>query len=235
MFTYVRHDARQHATRLVYSGAEPPIGADSLKEVHMRRIVHPSRAQRTSRNTSPPTRHPRRGAALHIAAAIVALGAVAYMGVTSVMPTSSTVSASKKLKYLTPPTAIEVDASLGELGLTPKVLAAAGLSAEQTASFAGAAATYMRDHIADYRVAQDSVGQYRNESASLERLVRGGPPSQELLASLSTARSNLASAIAARQAVLDAAMADAGAQISAPALALLNTARAHHRAWDVRE
>lgn len=190
------------------------------------------------RTSPPPTPSPRKGAALHLAAVLIAAGAVAYMGITSVMPSwpsASTVANAKKLKYRTPATAIEVDAALGELGLTPKVLCAAGLSAQQTTAFAGAAATSMRSHIADYRAAQDSVGQARTEFNRLLRLVQGGAPSPEDITALNTAQTTLGTAIAQRQAVLDTVMADGAAQLAAGPLSLLNTFRAGHRAWDISE
>ncbi len=198
---------------------------------HPRHPVSPS----TSVSHSPRN---RKGAVLHIAVGIIAAAAVAWMGITSVTSSTTTGAGTtaKRLKFRSPSTPIEIEAALGELGLTPKTLCAAGFNAQQTAAFTSAAATYARANIATYRAAMDDAGSARGNVARLTHLIQGGAGSAEDLTALAAAQSALTTALAQKQAFLDAAFSDGASAVNGgggTVITLLNTVRANSRAWDL--
>ncbi len=206
---------------------------------------HPaSVALSVAQSVSHSPRH-RKGAVLHIAVGIIAAAAVAWMGIASV--TSSTTGAgttgaggagttAKRLKFRSPSTPIEIEAALGELGLTPKTLCAAGFNAQQTAAFTSAAATYARANIATYRAAMDDAGTARGNVARLTHQIQGGAGSAEDLTALAAAQSALTTALAQKQAFLNAAFSEGASAVNGGGghvITLLDTVRANSRAWDI--
>lgn len=184
----------------------------------------------------PTTRRSRKGAVLQITIGLVAAGAVAWMGIASVTsPSSSNTVSSKRLKFRSPALPFEIEVALGELGLTPKVMTAAGFSADQTRSMGAAWASAMQSGIADYRAAQEAAFQASKDVNRLERLIQGGAAGAEDLAAFGTAQTALATARAQRQSVLDTVYASGTANLTGDSLALLNAVRTNHRAWDIPE
>lgn len=199
-----------------------------------------SRNSRPPRSPQPPhTPHTRRGTVLQITVALLAAGAVVWGGIASVTPsstTSTTATNAKRAKFRSPSTPIEIEAALGELGLTPKTLCAAGFNAQQTTAFTTAAAAYARTNIATYRAAMDAAGSARSNVNRLTRLIQGGAASAEDITALATAQTALASASADRQAFLNSAMAEGSAAVNGgggEVITLLNTVRTNSRAWDI--
>ncbi|MBX3377512.1 MAG: hypothetical protein KF678_10980 [Phycisphaeraceae bacterium] len=179
-----------------------------------------------ARNTTRPW---YRGAALQITMLCIAAGTVAWAGVVSVWP--GNVAAVRMAKYQQTPAPIEVEAALGQLGLTPKVMAAANLSAEQTGAFAAAAAAYVREHIAAYRIARDAVYTAHNQANLLRRQIRGSNTTAQTLTDYAASLAAVETARSQQHGVLNSALAAAAEEISPAALTLLNTIRANKLKW----
>lgn len=133
----------------------------------------------------------RRGAGLSIAIASLAIAAGAgalFVGMSS--SSSSSSSSSVRARLTTP----GVQAWLVRVGLTPKALAAAGVSAGATTTLVGDAVDHLAQHGQELAAADEARILAHNEVNHLERAVIGGPASANDVAALNAARTTLASA-----------------------------------------
>jgi hypothetical protein len=132
-----------------------------------------------------------------------------------------------------PSTPADFPATLIRAGLDPKALAAAGVSSQTVSSVLAAAATQMSSAPADLSNADASYASARTEVDQLTAKIQSGQGSQDDIATLATAQTNLASATSQRQAALDAIFNAATANISNAQKTALSTIRTNRAAWDL--
>lgn len=121
-----------------------------------------------------------------IAGAFVAGLATSSTSSTSLVANKSSV----RVRLSTP----GVQAWLVRVGLTPKALAAAGVSAGATTTLVGDAVDHLAQHMGELTEADEARTLARREVARLEQLVMSGQPSEGNLSALSAARTTLTSA-----------------------------------------
>lgn len=175
------------------------------------------------------SKHSRRGTVLQVILGVFTLGAVGFAGILSVrVPVA-------KAPFSEESHPREVESALGALGLTPKVVAAAGLTSQQTGSFADAAASYMHTNITAYRTAKNNAYLASNEVDRLTTRIRSGQGNQSDVEALATAQANLNTAHSQEQAVLAGALAAAGEEIPTEVFAKVNLFKANKLVWDIPE
>jgi hypothetical protein len=135
---------------------------------------------------------------------------------------------------ITPPsTPADYPATLIRAGLDPKALAAAGVSSQSVSSVLSAAATQMNSAPNDLSNADTAYASARTQVDQLTAQIQSGHGSQDDIATLSTAQSNLATANSQRQAALDAIFNAGTANLSNAQKTALSTIRANRAAWDL--
>lgn len=160
--------------------------------------------------------------------AVVGLSALAIMGAVGVsLMTPSHAAAARP-----DPSDADVAAALVRAGLGPESLASSGVSTDGTAAVVGDARSHLDTHYTLLETADASYAHARQDVERLERVIQGGAVTPENLAELSTARSQLSSAAAARQLVLDEVFASAVAGLAAGQVQTLSALRSN-RSWDV--
>lgn len=125
------------------------------------------------------------GAVLHVllgAITVAAVVAAAFVAVPSAQPPAQPPGT---------PTARELRSFLGELGLLPGPLAAAGVSAVQTTALVSAAREHMTQHSATLPAARERVRSLRTQIASLANLASTGRATQQQHADLQSLRGSL--------------------------------------------
>lgn len=130
-------------------------------------------------------------------------------------------------KHVTPPTAGELAAALGRLGLDPDTLAASGLSANQTTLLVNAAKEYLATGIDDLRTADAAVASAQHDVRRLLDLVQSGRASSQQKDELATARTSLVSARTSQQTALDGTFTAATDGLSNDTRALITTIRSN--------
>lgn len=171
----------------------------------------------------------RASAVPRIAFGVVAAGAVAWAGILSVPNTVPKAPFSEEAS----PRAVE--SALGSLGITPKVLAAADLSAAQVGQLARASAAYLHTNIATFRAARENAYQAGREVDRLRRLIQAGQGTAQDVAALAAAQSSLNSARSQEQTILNAALAEGGEELTPQLFAKVNLFRANKLLWDLPE
>jgi hypothetical protein len=119
----------------------------------------------------------------------------------------------------------DVRTALLRCGLVAEALAAAGVSAQETSALVDAFEESMVAQPGALSQKDESCAAARVAKEDLERKVASGLATQEQVAALTTAKSTLTSAIAARDQLLNAWFTDATEQLSAGKLATLNMLR----------
>jgi hypothetical protein len=100
------------------------------------------------------------------------------------------------------------------IGLTPDALAAAGCSSADVTSAAGYLNTHLLDDESAIPAADAAWASANNAVQDLKRAIKGGEATEEEIGGLAALESTLASASAARDALLDEAFAVAAAALS---------------------
>jgi hypothetical protein len=128
--------------------------------------------------------------------------------------------------------AANLEVSALRAGLDPKVLAAAGVSAQATTSLVSAANTYLLEHPSQLSAADTAYADARRESDRLQRLIQSGQGSAEDVTAYQTQMAAFAAATTQRQAALDAIFNAATANLSQGQKTTLSTVRANRASWD---
>jgi hypothetical protein len=131
------------------------------------------------------------------------------------------------------PVSSDYQAALGRLGLVPKRLAAAGLSAQNTTTLVSHLRTYLDDHLQDLQTADAAFASARVEYDRLLRLVQAGTATNDDRFAWTAAQATFVSATAARQTVLNAVFSAATADVGQDALVALNTVNTNSNTWDL--
>jgi hypothetical protein len=149
-----------------------------------------------------------RGNMLTIAAAIIAAAGALWAGVAAFGPgpgdrlasagggggAGGASTTSKVAKKRRAPTTAELRGALARLNLTPPLLAAAGLSGQETTVLVSNARQYLTDNPEELSSADNTYHNAQAEYDRLERLIQQGQSTPNDRASFSTAQSNLSSA-----------------------------------------
>jgi hypothetical protein len=130
------------------------------------------------------------------------------------------------------PSPHEVEVAIRRAGLTPERLAAAGVGAQQVTAMVVAARTYLSDHQGDLDAADSTGGAARAERDRLQRLLESGLATENDIAALGAAQTQLDSAEAARDVILEGLYAAATSGIGGEARAALVMLKAGS-VWDL--
>lgn len=125
----------------------------------------------------------------------------------------------------------ELSLALYQVGLDPEALAAAGLSANQTAVLVGAARTYLTDHIGSLRSDEAALDSASAERDRLGFLVQTGRATADDRTAYATTLASASSAQAAFQADLDAVFTAATSGLGSDTTTLLSTIQASRQTW----
>jgi len=193
--------------------------------------------------------HPRSGHLLAVSVASLALtGVAAWLAVHSAHSRATSNASSTSGVQPAPlmsmrPAWVEggqfnappLDSMLRRVSLDPSALAAAGVTTQQgVAGVVGAVETYLAQSGAALAAAEADWKAAKVQCESLERVIRRGRGSQQDLADLSTARSNLSSYASTYQSALDAVF-DAGVDGLAVEVVTRLTAIRANRGTEFRE
>lgn len=154
----------------------------------------------TQNRTSTPT---RLGAAASAVVAIISLGSILFVAWRA-LPLRVASSLPAQPQPPTPLSAAETRDALQRVGVHPMALAAAGLNTADTTAVVTSARQYLGDHLLAFRSALIAREQAAFAVANAEYPVRSRTANQEQLDQFEAARTQLASALAAEQAALDA-------------------------------
>ncbi|MFG0252523.1 MAG: hypothetical protein ACF8NJ_06580 [Phycisphaerales bacterium JB038] len=188
--------------------------------------------RRTARTEANAQRHHRRGAILHLAVTLTALGVVTAL---------ATISATRTLRELNGelptspvfldegPTPQQVELELMRIGLDPETLACAGCLAQDVTTLVGNAQRYLTAGYDALRAAQVEYENAKFTRDKLSRIVRGGTATQEQIDALAAAETDLASKTAARDAARDALFDAAVDDLDPGELTAINTIKSHGR------
>jgi hypothetical protein len=125
------------------------------------------------------------------------------------------------------PTNAELKAALARCGLGPKVLTAAGVSAQSTTTLVGNVRQYLTDHPDDLGTADADFFAAQGTYDQLLRAVQQGQSSENDRTAFRTAPATLAAAQSARDSALAAVRTAAMANLSQDQQAAINTIRAN--------
>jgi hypothetical protein len=117
-------------------------------------------------------------------------------------------------------------------GLDAKALAAAGVSAQSTATIITNVNAYLVDHGTDLSLADNTYASARTESDRLQRKIQSGQGTQEDVSSYQAQVAALSAATTQRQVSLDAIFLAGTANLSEGQRATLSTIRTNRAAWD---
>jgi hypothetical protein len=163
-----------------------------------------------------------RGNVLAVLVGVVSAGVAAGVVLTTLPPgpsgggTSGITGASKptKVKKRRVPTSAELRSALSRCGLTPDVLAAAGVSAMATPTLVGNARQYLTDHPDDLSDADTAYFAAQASSDQLMRKVQQGQATSDERAAYVAVQTTLASAKAGRDSALEGIKTAASANLS---------------------
>jgi hypothetical protein len=131
-----------------------------------------------------------------------------------------------------PPLPADFPATLIRAGLDPKALAAGGVSSQSISSVLSAAATQINSAPTALSNADDAYATARTQVDHLTSVIQSGHGTQDDIAALATAKSNLATAASQRQAAVDAIFNAATANLTNGQKTALSKIRSN-RSWDL--
>jgi hypothetical protein len=190
--------------------------------------------------SQPKVARSRSGAALQIASGAVAASALVWFGVAyNATPSATAPSAPphpapaiSQRPEIDPLTNGELGMALVTAGLSPKALAAAGLSESQVTALVGRARTHLTEHIQELRDADQALFSAQASHDALQRRIQSGQGNQADLTNFATAASDLASARTARQSVISDLITASVNGLAAEKTSALATLRAN-ASWEL--